>query len=194
MGRLFDAVAALCGLRAAVSYEGQAAVELEAACDPHERGHYPITLADDGNALVLDPREMLHALLADVARGAGAGVVASRFHSAIALATVEAARRAAGAAGIETVALSGGVFQNKRLLESIGAGLRAAGLRVLVPERLPVNDGGLASGQANVAAARLAMAGEPAEPPAVHALDPAVIVHQETTVAGAQQPSAGGRT
>ena len=156
MGRLFDAAAALCGMRPTVNYEGQAAIELEAACDPAERGRYPIDLVSDTEALVLDPRETVRALVEDVRRRTAVGVIASRFHAAIAAGTVEACVRAASAHGTDRVVLSGGVFQNRRLLESASAGLDGAGLRVLTPALLPVNDGGIAYGQAAVAARRAA--------------------------------------
>ncbi len=144
-GRLFDAVAALCGLRARAGYEGQAAIELEAACDPAERGEYPM----DG----LDPREAIRAAASDAAAGVATGVIAARFHRGLAAATSAALVDAAGAEGAEAAVLSGGVFQNRRLLEDVRARLRRAGLRVLVPERLPPNDGGISYGQAAVAAA-----------------------------------------
>ena len=154
IGRLFDAVAALAGIRAEVNYEGQAAIELEAACDHGERGSYPIAVG--GEPLVIDPRETIRAVAADVAAGAPAAVIARRFHRTIARATVEACVALAGAHGTEAVVLSGGVFQSRLLLESVSDALAGAGLRVLVPERLPVNDGGIAYGQAAVAAASLA--------------------------------------
>ncbi|HVH00124.1 MAG TPA: carbamoyltransferase HypF [Miltoncostaeaceae bacterium] len=144
-GRLFDAVAAICGLRAHAGYEGQAAIALEAACDPAERGEYPI----EG----LDPRAAVLAAAADVAAGRPAGAVAARFHNALATATAEALVAAAGAAGAEVAVLSGGVFQNRRLLEGVTARLGRAGLRPLVPALLPPNDGGVAYGQAAAAAA-----------------------------------------
>ena len=153
MGRLFDAVAALAGIRAEINYEGQAAIELEAACDPSERGSYPIAVT--GAPLVIDPRETIRAVAADVAGGESAGAIARRFHRAIARATAQACVELAGAHGTELVVLSGGVFQSRLLLESVWSLLTDAGLRVLVPERLPVNDGGIAYGQAAVAAARL---------------------------------------
>jgi hydrogenase maturation protein HypF len=156
MGRLFDAVAALCGLRARVNYEGQAAIELEAACDCSERGSYEMALQGDGNMIVIDPRETIRAVLADVRAGVATGVVASRFHAALANATVQACARGALSHGVESVALSGGVFANRRLLEAVMAGLSAAGLRVLTPERLPAGDGGISYGQAAVAARRMA--------------------------------------
>ena len=152
MGRLFDAVSALCGLRQRVNFEGQAAVELEAACDPAERGSYPVRIEADGPTLVIDPRETIRAVAADVESGAATGAVASRFHATMAGVTVEACARVARARGNDRVVLSGGVFQNRRLIEAVAAGLRSAGLRVLVPERLPVNDGGISYGQAAIAA------------------------------------------
>jgi hydrogenase maturation protein HypF len=146
MGRLFDAVAALCGLRSEVSYEGQAAIELEAAVDPLERGAYELPVTAGG---VLDARPAVLEAARDVARGVAAGTVSARFHSAVANATADAV----GCVGLATAVLSGGVFQNRTLLTATAARLEARGLRVLVPERLPPNDGGISFGQAAVAAA-----------------------------------------
>jgi len=157
IGRLFDAVAALCGLRPRVNYEGQAAIELEAACDRAEQGSYPIAVGDADGMLRIDPRATIRAVAGDVEAGVALGVIASRFHNALALATVQACTRAASDEDTEVIVLSGGVFQNRRLLEAVVAGLEASGLRVLVPERLPVGDGGIAYGQAAIAARRLAM-------------------------------------
>jgi hydrogenase maturation protein HypF len=152
MGRLFDAVSALCGLRQRINFEGQAAVQLEAACDPAERASYPVGLDSDGPTLVIDPRKTIRAVAADVEAGAAPGAVASRFHTTMAGVTVDACSRAARARGTDRVVISGGVFQNRRLIERVSAGLQSAGLRVLVPERLPVNDGGISYGQAAIAA------------------------------------------
>jgi hydrogenase maturation protein HypF len=152
VGRLFDAVAALCGIRSeAVNYEGQAAIELEAVCDPAERGAYELAV----DALELDARPVIENVLRDLAAGVPLGVIAARFHRAVARATVEACALAASDAGTELVVLSGGVFQNRRLLQETVAGVVATGLRVLVPERLPPGDGGISYGQAAVAAARI---------------------------------------
>jgi hydrogenase maturation protein HypF len=151
VGRLFDAVAALCGLRLGVNYEGQAAIELEAACDGSERGAYPLRAV----AGVLDAREMILAIDRDIARGVGTGTIAARFHHALADATAAECAQLAGDRGIEIVVLSGGAFQNRRLLERTAAALEKAGVRVLVPARLPPNDGGVAFGQAAVATAQL---------------------------------------
>jgi hydrogenase maturation protein HypF len=157
MGRLFDAVAALCGIRAEVNYEGQAAVELEACSDPGEERAYPLPVEGEGGGpLVMDARAAVAEIARELEELVAIPLVAARFHNAVAEATARACVLAAGRGETETVVLSGGVFQNRRLLERAAALLGAAGLRVLVPERLPPNDGGIAYGQLAVAAARLA--------------------------------------
>ena len=154
-GRLFDAAAALCGLPARVNYEGQAAIELEALAEPGERGVYPLELVeadDDTGALVLDARPTVAAVAADVSAGTPVAVVSARFHHTVAAATAKACIHSAERHSIETVVLSGGVFQNRLLLARMHERLERAGLRVLTPVRLPPNDGGVSYGQALVAA------------------------------------------
>ena len=155
MGRLFDAVAALCGVRVRVTYEGQAAAELEGLADPAERGAYPLPLEPPaaGRPAVLDARPTVAALVEDLRAGVTPDVAGARFHNAVADATAAACAQVAGDHGLETAVLAGGVFQNRLLLERTAERLAGAGLRVLVPERLPPNDGGIAFGQAAVAAA-----------------------------------------
>ncbi len=162
VGRLFDAVAALCGLRARVSYEGQAAAELESLCDRDERVAYPMPLRAGGAAepeTVIDARATVRALLGDLQRGVAAERVAARFHNALASATARACERAAEARGVGRVVLAGGVFQNRLLLERTARLLSTSGIAVLIPQRLPPNDGGVSYGQAAVAAARMGAAG-----------------------------------
>jgi hydrogenase maturation protein HypF len=145
------------------SHEGEAAARLEALADPH-------TLLDEDDALayplsVLMPssagiatigyREMWQALTADVASGAPSGVIAARFHKAMAIAMVAMTRTLAGLENFDTVALSGGCFQNAILLEQTERRLQDAGFIVLTHSIVPCNDGGLSLGQAAVAAARL---------------------------------------
>jgi hydrogenase maturation protein HypF len=156
VGRLFDAIAALCGLRPEITYEGQAAIELEAAADPLERGAYPMPVRADGEQFRLDGRATIRAAAADALTGTAPGLIAARFHTGLARATVAACSQAADAHGTEIVVLSGGVFANRRLLEGVSAGLAQRGLRVLVPRVLPAGDGGISYGQAAVAAWRLA--------------------------------------
>ncbi len=159
MGRLFDAVATLCGVCPTVNYDGQAAIELEALCDRSERGAYGIGVGERDGFVAIDPRDAIEAVVRDVAAGVSVGVVAARFHAGIAAATVRACAAVAEAACVETVVLSGGVFQNRTLLEAAAAGLSGEGLRVLLPELLPANDGGISYGQAAVAARRMAAGG-----------------------------------
>jgi hydrogenase maturation protein HypF len=150
MGRLFDAVAALCGLRAEAAYEGQAAVLLEAAADTRASGSYPLPLQPDGT---LDAAETIRAVVGDLAQGAPVAAISACFHAGVAAATAAAAAMLAERHGLDAVVLSGGVFQNRLLLERTAAELARTGLRVLVPALLPVNDGGIAYGQVAIAAA-----------------------------------------
>src|SRR5205085_7536577 len=121
-------------------------------------GAYPLPVeegAGAGGALLLDARATVRAAAEDLGRGAGPAAVSARFHGGLARATARACAIAAVGAGVRTVVLSGGVFQNRLLLERTAALLTRDGLRALVPERLPPNDGGIAYGQAAVAARRL---------------------------------------
>ncbi len=153
-GRLFDAVAALLGIRSEVTYEAQAAIELEAvaARAPGGEGPYPLGLAEAGGVWVLDWRPLLAALQADLAMGAPPSEVSARFHAAMARAIVETTRRIAASTGLATVALSGGCFQNRLLLTQTAQELESTGLEVLVHRQVPANDGGVAFGQAAIAA------------------------------------------
>jgi hydrogenase maturation protein HypF len=153
VGRLFDAVAALLGVRSQVSYEGQAAVELEALArtvDSARAPVYPLQVTDG----VLDPGPLLDAIVRDRRNGIPAGRIAAGFHAGLAASTAQLACGLAGRHGIDTVALTGGVFQNAHLTDLLTRHLHRAGLRVLVHEQLPCNDGGISAGQAAVAAAR----------------------------------------
>ena len=149
MGRLCDAVAAICGVRSEVTYEGQAAIELEALAHPSEPGTYEIPYKEGQ----LDPRPAILGLVADLDAGASTAIVSARFHRGLGAATVRACVEVAAKAGLSLAVLAGGVFQNRLLLESVCAGLQSAGLRVLTPERLPPNDGAISYGQAAIAAA-----------------------------------------
>ncbi len=156
MGRLFDAVAALCGLHPVATHEGQAAIALEAAHDSAERGAYELPIVDGETTWTLDARPTVLAVAADVAARVPVGIVAARFHAGVASATAGACERAARDAGVSAAVLSGGVFQNRRLLEAAAAELERRGLEVLVPRRVPPNDGGISFGQAAIAAATIA--------------------------------------
>ncbi len=155
VGRLFDAVAALCGLRLSVREEGRAAVDLEAAARLDERCSYPLP-AVAGETVCLDARETVRAIVADLDAGASPALVSARFHNALADATVDALALLARRERVEVAVLGGGVFQNRLLLERCTKGLHASGLRVLISRELPPNDAAISYGQAAVAAARIA--------------------------------------
>lgn len=157
MGRLFDAAAAVLGVRHTSHYEGQAAMELEALADGTRAEPLPFPVRDqDQGGWLLDPLPLLVALGERRAAGVDPAVLAAQFHESIAAATAELAERACSGLGTETVALGGGVFQNARLLTSLVRRLEALKLRVLVPRQLSPNDGAISYGQAVTAAALLA--------------------------------------
>jgi hydrogenase maturation protein HypF len=155
MGRLFDAVASLVGVRQVVDYEAQAAIELEGvargAFDDYGDA-YEFAITEDGEVLVFDAAPVIRAVAADVLAGTGPAVVGARFHVGVAQLIAAVAIRTAQRTGLDTVALGGGVFQNVLLLRAARRLLTAAGLEVLIPSQLPPNDGGLALGQIMVAA------------------------------------------
>ncbi len=160
-GRLFDAVAALLGVRDTINYEGQAAIELEQRADPAQRGAYRATIesAAAGPGGVAGPlrvrgADLVRAAAEDLLAGAAPAVIAARFHRGVAAAIVEVCAALRDWSGLETVALSGGVFQNLLLLGQVVDGLEASGFRVLTHARVPPNDGGISLGQAVVAGSR----------------------------------------
>ncbi len=160
-GRLFDAVAALLTGRRRVSYEAQAAIELEVMArsvglGTSSRYDGAVSLTHQLDQLVLDPSPLIAALLCDIDAGVEAPLISAGFHDAFARATVEAACVVASGRGLDTVVLTGGVFQNARLAGVVEQGLRAAGLDVLVHSAIPPNDGGISIGQAAIAAFALA--------------------------------------
>ncbi|MFG1464676.1 carbamoyltransferase HypF [Xanthobacter sp. DSM 24535] len=156
-GRLFDAMSALLGLAPdRLSFEGEAAMALEACAEGQGASPpYPFTCAVQDGMLELDPAPLWRAALADRAANGAPQICAARFHAGVAEAFVAAAVEVARDEGIAHVAVSGGVFQNAILLDAVTERLRSAGLKVLAPADVPANDGGLAFGQAAVAAACL---------------------------------------
>src|SRR5438270_2912174 len=151
LGRLFDAVAALIGLRSEVIYEGQAAIELEtlaARMDPPDI--YPFATGD-----TLDVLPMMRAIVSDIQQGLPTDYIAGRFHRSMAELLAAACCEAREQTGLNIVALSGGVFQNQLLLERLLALLEELAFQVYINRRVPPNDGGLSLGQLAIAAARL---------------------------------------
>jgi hydrogenase maturation protein HypF len=160
MGRLFDAVSALLGIREKASYEAQAAIELQQVAQtyflssPHiseKLEPYPFTIDDDGSLKKLRVAVLLDALLYDMEHNIPRTVVAARFHLTIAEMIVQLCDLLSMEMDIHTVALSGGVFQNKLLMETVIPRLSSHGLRVLTHQQVPCNDGGVSLGQAVMA-------------------------------------------
>ena len=158
MGRLFDGVAALCGLITHPSFEGRAGMLLESLCGdlavmPYS---FPCSTVNDGGARDawaphhwLDPTPLIEQVVADVRNGEGRAAIATRFHATLVASVVEVAGRVAA----DSVVLSGGCFQNRRLSEGTVTALQKKGLRAVIHRNLPPNDGGLSLGQAMVARA-----------------------------------------
>jgi hydrogenase maturation protein HypF len=151
-GRLFDAVAALLGVRDAVNYEGQAAIELEQLADPGEGGAYSAAI-EPGSPFSVRGADFVRAAARDLTGGVPREVIAGRFHNGVAAMVEAGCLLLRERHGLDTVALSGGVFQNLLLLERVVRSLEARGFRVLTHSRVPCNDGGISLGQAVVAAA-----------------------------------------
>jgi hydrogenase maturation protein HypF len=179
-GRLFDAVAALLGVRDAINYEGQAAIELEQLADPAERGGYHAAIDAENPGRYAGPErtaapaaeaaagpapeagrpfhvrgaDLVRAAAGDLAAGVPPAVIAARFHNGVAAVVAAACLRIRERRALTTVALSGGVFQNMLLLNQVVTRLESRGFTVLTHSRVPCNDGGISLGQAVIAAAR----------------------------------------
>lgn len=147
VGRLFDAVAALVGLRDVSQFEGQAAMELEAVATDAARA-YACDLDTTAAPWVIDPVPLIRAVAADVRAGRAVGAMAAAFHDGIAAITARTVLALSARTGIRRVVLTGGVFQNARLSLAAARALSAAGLHVLEHCHVPCNDGGVSLGQA----------------------------------------------
>jgi len=150
-GRLFDAVSAILGICHEISYEAQAAIELESVADEEEPRAYPVVIDERDGQMIVDPASIVRAVLDDAAGGASREAAAGAFHNTVVGFCGEIAGRLRDARGIGTVALSGGVFQNRLLLRKLVTALRDDGFRVLLHKEVPTNDGGVSLGQAVVA-------------------------------------------
>jgi hydrogenase maturation protein HypF len=148
-GRLFDAVSALAGVRDVVTYEGQAAIELEQAIAP-ERGSYSGDITKDDAAWIVDPFPMIREVVEDVRRGKPPGIIAARFHNGLIALLAAAAEKVSTDTGLTRIVLSGGVFQNVYLLERLERELERKGFEVLTHLEVPANDACISLGQAYI--------------------------------------------
>jgi hydrogenase maturation protein HypF len=160
MGRLFDAVSAIAGVSQSVTYEAQAAIELEMLVDLHERGAYewasrPSEATSDNSALAIVAAPVIEAVVADVQAGTPVSVIAARFHNGVAAMVSDVCQELRDQTCLNEIALSGGVWQNVTLLAKTLKLLQADGFIVYTHRVVPPNDGGLALGQAAVATFQL---------------------------------------
>ena len=156
-GRLFDAVAALAGIRQRVNYEAQAAIELEMAMDAgkNEPG-YDLQVAEENGQLIFSTRRLFSELVEDLEKATPAGVISARFHLGLVNALASSAEILRRRTQLTRVCLSGGSFHNRFLLEQLQARLRAKAFEVFTHSEVPAGDGGLSLGQALIAASRFA--------------------------------------
>ena len=155
IGRLFDAIAALVGVRNSVNYEGQAAIELEAVAERDCEAKYEFETSDDGSILMVEP--IISGAVEDLVGGLSAGIVSAKFHNSVAHLIASTALRARAEYSLNRVALSGGVFQNMTLLQATTRLLARDGFEVFTHSRVPPNDGGISLGQAAIANAQIAL-------------------------------------
>ncbi|MDJ0753901.1 MAG: carbamoyltransferase HypF [Ardenticatenaceae bacterium] len=151
MGRLFDAVAALIGVRQEITYEGQAAIELENLVDEAVNDRYEFAVEQN----VFSAVPLIIKIVADMQNNVPRPVIAAKFHNGVAALILQLSQTLCKQNGLKQVTLSGGVFQNVTLLEKSVRLLQAAGIKPLIHKKVPPNDGGLALGQAVVAGVRL---------------------------------------
>jgi hydrogenase maturation protein HypF len=151
-GRLFDAVAALAGVCTMISYEAQAAIELEmAAGDIWIEETYPFSITEDDSVKIIHLKEMLEAIVVDIRKEAEVATISAKFHNTVAQMIVKMCSELTRESGIRSIVLSGGCFQNRRLLKKVTAELLKCNLKVLNHHQVPANDGGISLGQAVIA-------------------------------------------
>lgn len=160
-GRLFDAVAALTGVRTETTYEGQAAIELEQVIDDGAGGSYGFEIIREEGRFIFDWRQLIRDLVRDLGKGCSRGAMAARFHRAVVQLLVDLSLLARKEYACSRVVLSGGVFQNAYLLDHGFAGLQRKGFTVYANEKVPANDGGISYGQAAAVSRLIGMNHDP---------------------------------
>jgi len=150
-GRLFDAASSLIGIRDEISYEGQAAMELESFCASGIKGRYKFSIYKEEEKFIIDPQGVFIDIIEDLKKGLEKKVMAAKFHNTVAEFTVDLCGKIRENTGINEIALSGGVFQNKYLTEKVVFLLEDKGFKVYIQRKVPTNDGGISLGQAVIA-------------------------------------------
>ncbi len=159
MGRFFDAVASICGVRQTVNYEAQAAIELEALADPEEIGEYDFILEPEGNQMDatshINPSPLIEEVISNLNEGMSISKISARFHNSVARMVYKVSGQIRNDYGVNQVVLSGGVWQNMTLLLRTVNLLKSGDFKVYIHHQVPTNDGGLALGQAVIAIHRI---------------------------------------
>ena len=150
-GRLFDAASSLIGIRDEISYEGQAAMELESFCASGVKERYNFCICKEGDEFIIDPQKIFIDIIKDLKEGIDKKVMAAKFHNTVAEFTLNLCGKIRENSGINKIALSGGVFQNKYLTEKVVSLLEDKGFKVYTQRKVPPNDGGISLGQAVIA-------------------------------------------
>ncbi|HDK26247.1 MAG TPA: carbamoyltransferase HypF [Candidatus Atribacteria bacterium] len=153
-GRLFDAISALIGVRDKVSYEGQAAMEMEAICVSGIEEGYKFDIYKENKEFIINPENIFKEIICDLKNGASKGVIAAKFHNTVADFTGDLCVKIREITNLNKVALSGGVFQNRYLTERIISHLEKEGFQVYIQRKVPPNDGGISLGQAVIAGSK----------------------------------------
>jgi len=153
-GRLFDAISSLIGIKDEISYEGQAAMELESFCSSGITEGYKFRTYKEEEKFIIDPQEIFINIIKDLKKGLDKKIIAAKFHNTVAEFTVDLCGKIRENTGINGIALSGGVFQNKYLTEKAIFSLEDKGFKVYIQRKVPPNDGGISLGQAVVAGSK----------------------------------------
>jgi hydrogenase maturation protein HypF len=153
IGRLFDAIAALTGIRNNITYDGQAAIELENVINEEIEECYPWNIEKRDGVFQLQYKDIIEGVLEDVKRNELIGIISAKFHNSLAEATCALVCKIAERESINKVMLSGGVFENQYLLKKVYKKLIQDGFKVFYNKQIPINDGGLSFGQLHVAIA-----------------------------------------
>lgn len=153
-GRLFDAVSSLLGIRDSITYLGQAAVELETMLDKKESGAYNFKISGENKTYIINPEQVIKSIIRDIEKKTPAGKISTRFHNSLVNIIAETAKLLREDTGINRVILSGGVFQNRYLLNKSEEKLIEMGFDTYSNSEIPINDGGLSTGQVLIATAK----------------------------------------
>ena len=156
VGRLFDAVSSLVRIRDKITYEGQAAIELEMAMEENQKSNiknqkYKYAIGKRGAVFIIDPKDIFVGIVEDLRQFVPRGIISFKFHNTIVEIIVDMCKRIREETGLCEVVLSGGVFQNMFLLHNTVSKLRGSGFNVYTHHRVPTNDGSISLGQAVIA-------------------------------------------